>query len=399
MQPEVALSVPRWFFAFSNRDQTVPSMTLIPLHSVEDAAKSFLAVERAIADFRAGHPVIVEENDGQVLVVGVENLEPGFATRLDAFACGRAHLVLPSARLKRLGKPQAGAGTLALPSIDPARIETLALKIYAKLDAPVLGAGPLDHDALELARLSLVLPAVIVVPLEGNGNPDPELLTVSGDSLRRYRQDRARHLRIVSRAPVPLEGAGETEFVVFRGGEGLRDQVAVIVGKPDLSAPVTVRLHSACLTGDLFGSLKCDCGDQLRSTVRDMAANNGGVLLYLDQEGRGSGIGNKIRAYKLQAQGFDTYDADEVLGFELDQRRFDFAAEMLRQLGIAKVRVVTNNPVKIAALKQAGIDVVADQRVHGRRTKENGGYLAAKRDRAGHMIDPDVFSPCPQRED
>ncbi len=374
----------------------MPIETLIPNRPFESAA---LSVERAIADFRAGHPVIVVDGERRSLAVGVEDIDSEFAERLNVFAEGRAHLVLPSARLKRLGQPQADAGVLAMPVIDLARIETLALKIQAKLDAPVQEPAPSDRDALELARLSLVLPAVVVVPLKPGEIPDPTLLTVRGDDLREFRRNRAHRLKIVSRAPVPLEGATETEFVVFRGGEGLRDQVAVIVGKPDVSQPVTVRLHSACLTGDLFGSLKCDCGDQLRSTVREMAAGEGGVLLYLDQEGRGSGIGNKIRAYKLQAQGFDTYDADEVLGFELDQRHFDFAAEMLRQLGIERVRVVTNNPTKIAALKNAGIDVVADQRIHGRRTKENGGYLAAKRDRAGHMIDPEVFSPCPQRED
>ena len=374
----------------------MPIETLIPNRPYESAA---LSVERAIADFRAGNPVIVTDDEGRSLAVGVEDIDAEFAGRLNVFAKGRAHLVLPSARLKRLGQPQAHAGVLAMPVIDLARIETLALKIQAKLDAPVQEPGLLDRDALELARLSLVLPAVVVVPLATGEEPDPGLLTVRGADLREYRRERAHRIKIVSRAPVPLEGAQETEFVVFRGGEGLRDQVAVIVGKPDVSQPVTVRLHSACLTGDLFGSLKCDCGDQLRSTVRDMAEGEGGVLLYLDQEGRGSGIGNKIRAYKLQAQGFDTYDADEVLGFELDQRRFDFAAEMLRQLGIERVRVVTNNPAKIDALKSAGIDVVADQRIHGRRTKENGGYLAAKRDRAGHMIEQDVFSPCPQRED
>src|ERR687893_511332 len=164
------------------------------------------------------------------------------------------------------------------------------------------------------------------------------------------RRARALDLAIVSRAPVPLGGAPASEFVVFRGGEGLRDQVAIIVGKPDLSRPVAVRLHSACLTGDLFGSLKCDCGDQLRDTVRRMAESEGGILLYLDQEGRGNGLANKIRAYKLQSQGFDTYDADEVLGFDLDGRRFDFAAEMLRQLGVGRVRIMTNNPEKIGAL-------------------------------------------------
>ncbi|MET0745568.1 MAG: GTP cyclohydrolase II RibA, partial [Microvirga sp.] len=195
-------------------------------------------------------------------------------------------------------------------------------------------------------------------------------------------------------APVPLDGAPSSEFVVFRGGEGLRDQVAVIVGKPDLSRPVLVRLHSACLTGDLFGSLKCDCGDQLRETVRLMAEHGGGILLYLDQEGRGNGIANKIRAYRLQAQGYDTYDADEVLGFEADQRRFDFAAVMLKALGLSAVRLMTNNPEKIRALRKAGLDVISDHRVLGRRTAENVRYLASKRDRAGHYIDLDGPQVC-----
>ena len=147
-----------------------------------------------------------------------------------------------------------------------------------------------------------------------------------------------------------------------------------------------MRLHSACLTGDLFGSLKCDCGDQLRRTVRWMAENGGGVLLYLDQEGRGNGIANKIRAYRLQAQGYDTYEADEALGFDLDGRRFDFAVEMLRQLGVGRVRLLTNNPEKAHALRRAGLDVASEHRIFGRSTPENVRYLAAKRDRAGHMI-------------
>ena len=207
-----------------------------------------------------------------------------------------------------------------------------------------------------------------------------------GAAVRGYRQAQVQHLKIVGRAPVPLEGAPGTEFVVFRGGEGLRDQVAILVGRPDPSQPVAVRLHSACLTGDLFGSLKCDCGDQLRRTVRWMAENGGGVLLYLDQEGRGNGIANKIRAYRLQAQGYDTYEADEALGFDLDGRRFDFAVEMLRQLGVGRVRLLTNNPEKAHALRRAGLDVASEHRIFGRSTPENVRYLAAKRDRAGHMI-------------
>ena len=184
---------------------------------------------------------------------------------------------------------------------------------------------------------------------------------------------------------MPLEGAEQSEFIVFRGGEGLRDQVAVKVGTPDVNAPVLVRLHSACLTGDLFGSLKCDCGDQLREAVRMMAAQGGGYLLYLDQEGRGAGLANKIRAYKLQDEGLDTYDADAELGLGMDQRYFDFAAVMLETLGVNTITLITNNPDKIDAMKRAGIDVVGHRRLFGRENPSNLRYVATKRERAGHL--------------
>jgi len=347
-----------------------------------------MSVERAIAEFRAGRPVLIE-NETTAFAIGVEDLGPERCARLDAASGGQARLILPAARLRRLGLDRTQGAAVALPVVDHARIETLALRMEARIDAPVRPMAAIDEEAMELARLSLVLPAVVVVPVAAGAEVEPSVVRVAGAAIRGYRRAAAREIRIVSRAPVPLEGAPETEFVVFRGGEGLRDQVAILVGRPDLSAPVAVRMHSACLTGDLFGSLKCDCGDQLRDTVRYMAQNGGGILLYLDQEGRGNGIANKIRAYRLQSQGFDTYDADEWLGFDLDQRRFDFAAEMLKQLGVTHVRVMTNNPEKIAALRNAGLEVASHQRVLGRPTAENVRYLAAKRDRAGHFLDFD----------
>src|SRR5918993_1470333 len=356
------------------------------------------SVERAIMEFRSGRPVVIDGAQASALVIGVEDLDETLGARLETVSGGHAHLVLPAARLRRLGLDRTTPGRVALPVVDRQRIETLALKAEARIDAPVRPAEAIDEEALELARLSLVLPAVILVPLAAGLEVDASLIRVSGAAILGYRRARALDLAIVSRAPVPLDGAPTSEFVVFRGGEGLRDQVAIIVGKPDLSRPVTVRLHSACLTGDLFGSLKCDCGDQLRNTVRFMAEHEGGILLYLDQEGRGNGIANKIRAYKLQSQGYDTYDADEMLGFDLDQRRFEFAAAMLDQLGVKNVRIITNNPEKIRALTEAGLQVISDHRVLGRPTVENVSYLAAKRDRAGHYIDLEGLAVCSNKD-
>ena len=347
-------------------------------------------VERALAELRAGRPVVITSAHGSILAQGIEGFDAAQAMRFSTFSGPRSRLVLTGARLRRLGVERPQGGALALPSIDPARVEMLALHVDARLDAPVSPASPQDNAALELARLALIVPAVICVPVALSDIAHSNFLRVDAAAIADFRGSGLRDLRIVGRAPVPLDGARASEFVIFRGGEGLRDQVAVIVGKPDLTKPVTVRLHSACLTGDLFGSLKCDCGDQLRDTVQAMAAGEGGILLYLDQEGRGNGIANKMRAYRLQAQGFDTYDADEVLGFEHDPRRFDFAALMLKQLGVQQVRVMTNNPVKIEALRRAGLDVVSDHRIHGRPTDENIRYLASKRDKQGHFLDAAV---------
>ncbi|MBV9633672.1 MAG: GTP cyclohydrolase II RibA [Methylobacteriaceae bacterium] len=355
------------------------------------AETSLLSVERAIAELRAGRPVLVSHARSAVLAAGVEAIDAELAGRLGAVTCGPARLVLPAARLRRLGLDRAGSGLVALPLIDVKRVARLAMGLGARIDAPVAPPDAHDEAALDLVRLALLAPAAVVAPVRPGGLARGSLVRTRASAIRAYRASRATDLHVVSRAPVPLESARDAEFVVFRGGEGLREQVAVLVGRPDPAQPVTVRLHSACLTGDLFSSLKCDCGDQLRRTVRYMAAHDGGILLYLDQEGRGNGIANKMRAYDLQAKGYDTYDADEVLGFEHDQRRFDFAARMLQVLGVTRVRLMTNNPDKIAALRKAGLDVVSDQRILGRPTHENVRFLASKRDRAGHFIDFDAI--------
>jgi GTP cyclohydrolase II len=357
-----------------------------------DRGQDLLAVDRAISELRAGRPLLLTGGEGAALVVSAELLDAGFVDTLNTFSAGNARLALPAARLRRLGATNRKvAGIVALPTIDMSRIEQLVLKVDGKLDAPVAPASAIDLSALELAALSLIIPALVVVPVDLDAVADEPLIRVAVTAINSFRKTQVEELSIVGRAPVPLEDAPKTEFVVFRGGEGLRDQVAIIVGNLDRNEPIHVRIHSACLTGDLFGSLKCDCGDQLRDTIRWMSENDGGILLYLDQEGRGNGLSNKMRAYRLQSEGWDTYDADEVLGFDLDQRRFDFAAEMLKQLGVKRVVAMTNNPVKIGAIKHAGLEVQASRRVLGRPNKHNVQYLESKRDRAGHYIDMDAL--------
>jgi GTP cyclohydrolase II len=345
-----------------------------------------IEVERAIAELRAGRPVALAEGGSFLLVYPAENLEPSAAAALENLAPGRLNLILSAQRLTRLGAARAVPGLIAMPRLDLDRLSALMLDQEARIDGAIAEPTHADEAALDLMRLAQLLPAALLAPLPA---PAPSLVEVKGADIRAFRSRKIMSLHLIGRAPVPLEGAPQSEIAVFRGGEGLRDQAAVIVGEPDLAGPVSVRLHSACLTGDLFGSLKCDCGDQLRHTAKFMAENGGGVILYLDQEGRGNGLANKIRAYCLQAQGHDTYDADEILGFGLDQRRFGYAARMLDLLGVTRVKLMTNNPIKIEALRAHGLEVV-DQRIQGRSTPQNIHYLATKRDRAGHFLDVDI---------
>jgi GTP cyclohydrolase II len=255
-------------------------------------------------------------------------------------------------------------------------------------------ATPAEAAGLSLAHLARLLPAVVSVPVDRGGTPELERALGSGEILQAATGEirefvdsaRARVVR-VSEAPVPLSEAEDSRFTLFRETFGLAEHVAIQVGDPaDWPDPVPVRLHSACLTGDLFGSLRCDCGEQLRGSMSLFAARGGGVLLYLAQEGRGIGLGNKFRAYSLQETGLDTIDADSTLGFGADERRYDVAVQILHELGIRRVELLTNNPDKMEALEEAGIEVVRRRPLHGRLNRHNLPYVEAKVHRAGHWL-------------
>ncbi|WP_342642685.1 GTP cyclohydrolase II RibA [Rhodoligotrophos ferricapiens] len=352
-----------------------------------------LAVERSMGELRAGRPVLVSQGDAVSVVAAVETLDEAFLAKLEAVASGPLRLVMTSARWRHLGMvADRGAAVILDQPINTKRLAELVTSDTTDVTEDLSAPTAIELASLDLVRLALLLPAVITVPVStATREKLAALCRVNTVAVEAYRASRAARVRIVTETPVPLEMAPHSKFVVFRGGEGMRDQIAILIGtkpgEPDPTKPVLVRLHSACLTGDLFGSLKCDCGDQLRGAMAHMAEHGGGVILYLDQEGRGNGISNKLRAYRLQAEGHDTFEADEILGFDMDHRRFEFAASMLKQLGFETITLLTNNPAKIAALQQSGLTVVGSQRLTGRLNIYNRGYLQAKRERAGHMID------------
>jgi GTP cyclohydrolase II len=231
--------------------------------------------------------------------------------------------------------------------------------------------------ALELARLTGILPAFFVA---GAGESD---VTVQPADIIAY--DSPERLAIVARARLPVAACELAEIVAFRSPETTSEHVALILGKPDGHPPL-VRLHSECLTGDVLGSLKCDCGPQLHAALHEITGSGWGILLYLRQEGRGIGLINKLRAYELQDQGFDTVDANLRLGFAVDSRDFGVAGRMLKLLGQSRVRLLTNNPAKVAGLEASGITVV-ERVVHSVPSNpHNEKYLATKRDRTGHQL-------------
>ncbi|MCD9027359.1 GTP cyclohydrolase II RibA [Luteimonas sp. BDR2-5] len=348
--------------------------------------------ERAVSELRQGRPVVIAGPSGARLAfITLDGSTAGSYARFARAAGDRQHLTVTARRADVLGLQAPDGARIPLAGVGHDALGALGFLRDAGAPAHWQPATALDAAGVELARLGLMLPALIAVDLGDGDSAFAACCQVSIADLEAGSAGAADDFELVTRAPVPLRDVGMTDFVVFRGGVAQRDQVAVVVGNPDVDAVVPVRVHSSCLTGDLFGSLKCDCGDQLRAGLLALKALGGGVLLYLDQEGRGTGIAAKMRAYGYQHEGLDTIDADAQLGFGADERRYGTAAAMLQGLGIRRVALLTNNPDKVARLREAGIDVVERHPLTGHVTAENEQYLRTKARRAGHALDVDAL--------
>jgi GTP cyclohydrolase II len=357
------------------------------------ASPSLVAVDRAIAELRRGGLVRVTFGGESALMMAAEAVSDEHLALLAAGAGGAPVLLaLTGRRAGALGLGDTETGVFrvsAKDGFDTATIAWLADPGARSLPMPGFSgldtrrAGGLDEACVALAKLARLLPAAVLCVAPG---APAGTIGVAAAEIAAYQDTAARSLRQVSQARVPLENAENARIVAFRPSDGGIEHLAIVIGDPDPDRPVLTRLHSECFTGDLLGSLRCDCGDQLRGAIAEIAQAGSGVLLYLAQEGRGIGLVNKLRAYELQDAGFDTLDANLQLGFDDDERIYLPAAQMLKLLGIARVRLLTNNPLKVDALARHGIDV-AERVPHVFPSNDhNQGYLRTKATRSGHLF-------------
>jgi GTP cyclohydrolase II len=341
----------------------------------------------AVAALRAGRPVRIE-GPRQIGILSVETGTPEMLALLDPdstaplLISGERATALSLANLRDAANPRLPVVLAREPWLDSRAALALADPARDFDRAPIGPATPLPYEftdtamsAVILARLSGLLPALWLIP------PDNVAVPVSAEHIAKALPE----VEIVSRAKLPLDDMPPTQIVAFRACDDGEEQVALVIGAFGGKPPL-VRLHSECLTGDVFGSLKCDCGPQLKEALRIIGERGGGVLLYLRQEGRGIGLANKLRAYALQDRGLDTVEANLRLGFADDERDYGHAAAMLRALGIAKVRLLTNNPAKVEGLERAGIRVAERVPHHMRANPHNADYLATKRSKSGHLL-------------
>jgi GTP cyclohydrolase II len=352
---------------------------------LEPGFQNFIKVAAAERFLRGGLACRIAAQDRAETILALEGIDDARLADLIA-ADGGLSLVLSSRRAAALGVRAAGPRgvRLALPAdITVERVRALAdptCKMEAVNGVVPTSAGSLiDVAAVELCKIANLLPASLIVD-------DAAAVSLEAATIMAFRAAAARSLERITEARVPLADASATRFVAFRSKLGGPQHYAILVGEPERLASPLCRIHSECFTGDLFGSMRCDCGEQLKGAIRRMDEAGGGVLLYMAQEGRGIGLVNKLRAYSLQDTGIDTVDANTHLGFEPDERDFLAAATMLQRLGFSAVKLMTNNPDKVEQLAQHGIDV--DERVEHRfdANNHNRFYLETKVRKSGHLL-------------
>jgi GTP cyclohydrolase II len=358
------------------------------------------AVARARADLRIGAPVALLAGSTGAIAIAAETCTADRFANLRQTAPDGIDLAITHRRAETL-KARAYDGDIArlmVPEVSDLRwVQATAdpsLDLANPLRGPYRsrreGTADLHRMAITLCKQARLLPAALVIPFETTA---PVEDIAAGSGLCRLTEDMVHRaantkteMQLVSGARVPTTFAEAGRVHVFRPSDGGEEHYAIEIGAPSRDHPVLSRLHSACFTGDVIGSLKCDCGPQLHAAMDQIADEGAGVLLYMNQEGRGIGLANKMRAYALQDQGYDTVEANHRLGFEDDERDFRLGAEILKALGFSAVRLMTNNPGKIAMMEASGVSVAERVPLKVGETDENRAYLATKAAKSGHLL-------------
>ncbi|SLN35797.1 GTP cyclohydrolase-2 [Pseudoruegeria aquimaris] len=351
---------------------------------------------RARADLRMGVPVVLGLEGRFALVAAAETLGPQRLADIRSLP-GQPVLAITARRAETLKARayDAQAARVVIPESatcdwlrslsDPA--DDLMHPMKGPLQTLREGDARLARAAITFCKAARLLPAALLLEIDAGpafaaehgltwldaGAAYPVLHTTSP-------MNEVVHARL----PMTVSEAGRLH--IYRPEDGGEEHYAVEIGSPPRDAPVLARLHSACFTGDILGSLKCDCGPQLRGALAQMGREGAGVLLYLNQEGRGIGLANKMRAYSLQDQGFDTVEANHRLGFEDDERDFRIGSEILKRMGFSQVRLMTNNPKKVAMMEAAGVKVTERVPLKVGQNPLNEAYLATKAAKSGHLL-------------
>ena len=369
------------------------------------AKNAHMKAERATAELHRGGHVMLRLNNGEAaLFRGAEFADVDDILDLSRLAGSGPLLVLTANRVKSLGRSLRTNWPVATIALANQQFDRVFEFIFGhahlayddEINLVAERAGSLADHATRLLRNSKLLPAALLARLpfrdiaaQDRFALEHDILVLDARDLESYQNPSETMTRIAARAKVPLAVAEDAEVVMFRAEIGSEEHFAVLIGTgADSEAPL-VRLHSQCITGDVLGSLKCDCGEQLQAAMSLMKDEGGGVLIYLAQEGRNIGLLNKMRAYALQDNGLDTVDANHALGFNTDERVFLPAARIIEALGITKLRLITNNPDKIGQLEQCGITITARVPMSLRSNPYNQDYLNTKRNKTGHLIDKD----------
>lgn len=336
-----------------------------------------------------------------MLILAVETAGGDGLAELARISSTDLMLVLAPARaaaiLRTPMSAEAGAVVVTLPDsfqkieiyqslADPLAVQPAVRDVLRAIPAP-----PLSGAAIGLAKIARLLPALLAVTLPHDAVAPLAarhgLVEVAAADVLAYAETEVVGLRQIVSADVPLNNAPDSRVVAFRSDGSAVDHLAIVIGRPETTDAPLVRIHSECFTGDLLGSMRCDCGEQLRGAIGRMAEDGSGILLYLAQEGRGIGLVNKLRAYGLQDRGLDTMDANRALGWGADERNFLIGATILRIMGITRVRLLTNNPDKLDAMTACGIEVTGREPHLFAPNGVNDEYLATKAVRFGHMLD------------